>query len=582
MNGPDDSNNELTPLEEMGLLAAALCDGHITSTEARRLEGLACQSKEARRFLMHYIQLHGELYWDNAADTRVEGSCPIEQMFDADTPRRSVIPTLNRSAEPTVARRFRRRAIVAGAAAAAVILAAVSIGLLDRDGKQVVQPGPPPVRHVARLGATFEAQWVMPGPDTAIPTGAKLVAGRRLELGRGLAEISFNSGAGIILEGPAVFEPTSENGGVLHSGKLAANVPAGAAGFSVHTPSAMIVDLGTEFGVAVEADGTSEVQVFSGSVEISPDSPKGDDSSACQVHHGQIARIGPSAASVDDVVHLASANHRFVRTMPILRPSVGSVGKLRSLVAKHPRLIHHYPFEGTTRAEKCQDCRGDLHLAEAVMHTGRGGGTVGYTAEGLDATTEAIVPFRAKQSGNTVGVGLQSEDEFFPPDGMTVELLLEFVAVEEMQEEGFVSAAIATRADELNCGFLVAVADRGNLVHLLDGDADWVESGVKLAPGDWYYVAVTFSTRSDQTVINTYLANLDDERPVLEHVVENHVAPGVPAASRLGIGKGFDFSTAHAYPWSGSIDEVAFYDDVLDVETLRKHCQALTGSAASL
>ena len=581
MNGPDDSNNELTPLEEMGLLGAALCDGHITSTEVRRLEELARRSKEARRFLMRYIQLHGELYWDNAADTRVEGSCPIEQMFDADTPRPSVLPISNRSAEPTVARRFRPRTIVALAAAAAVILTAVSIGLLGPNGNHVVQPGPPPARGVARLGATSEAQWVMPGPDTAIPTGAKLVAGRRLELGRGLAEISFNSGARMILEGPAVFEPTSENGGFLHSGKLAANVPAGAAGFSVHTPSAMIVDLGTEFGVAVEADGTSEVQVFSGNVEISLDGPKRDDSSVCRVRAGQIVRIGPDAASVDDVVFLASANHRLVRTMPIPRPLVGSVAGLRSLVAKHPRLIHHYPFEGTSRLEKCQDCRGDLHLTEAVMQTGRGGGLVGYTAEGFDATTEAIVPFRAKQSGNTVGVGLQSEDEFLPPDGMTVELLLKYVAEEEMQEAGFVSTAIATRADELNCGFLVAAADRGNLVHLLDGDADWVESGVNLAPGDWYYLAVTFRTRSDRTVINTYLANLDDERPVLEHLVKNRVAPGVPAASRLGIGKGFDFSTAHAYPWSGSIDEVAIYDDVLDVETLRKHCRALTGSATS-
>ena len=575
MNGPDDSNNELTPVEEMGLLGAALCDGHITSTETRRLEELACQSKEARRFLMRYIQLHGELHWDNAADTRVEGSYPIEQMFDTDISRQSVIPTSDRSAEPAVRRRFRPRTIVAVAAAAALILAVLSIRLLERNGDHVVQSGPPPVRGVARLGATSGAQWVMPGRDTAIPTGAKLVADRRLELSRGLAEINFNSGAGMILEGPAVFEPTSENRGFLRSGKLAANVPAGAAGFSVRTPSAMIVDLGTEFGVAVEDDGTSEVQVFSGIVEISPANIEGDDSSVRRVHDGQTARIGPSTASVADVVDPASANHRFVRTMPIPRPLVGSVGKLRFLVAKHPRLIHHYTFEGTTRAEKCQDCPGDLHLSEAVMHTGRGGGLIDYTAEGFDATTEAIVPFRAKQLGNTVGVGLQSEDEFLPPDGMTVELLLQFVAVEEMHEEGFVSVAIATRADELNCGFLVAVADHGNLVHLLNGDADWVESGVKLAPGDWYYVAVAFRTQSDQTVINTYVANLDDERPVLEHVVKNHVAPGVPAASRLGIGKGFDSSTAHAYPWSGSIDEVAVYDDVLDLETLRKHCQAV-------
>ena len=581
MNEPDNPKNESNPLDEMELLAAALCDGHITSTEVCRLEELARQSKEARRFLMRYIQLHGELYWDTAAGTRVEGPCSIEQMFDTGTPRRSAIPTSTRSAGPAVARRFRPRTIVAAAVAAAAILAAVFIGLPDRNGDEVVQPGPPPVLEVARLGATHEAQWVMPGSDTAIPTGAKLAAGRRLELARGLAEISFDSGAGIILEGPAVFEPTSENGGYLHSGRLAANVPVGAAGFSVHTPSAVIVDLGTEFGVAVEDDGTSEVQVFSGNVEISPGGVTGDESSVCRVHDGQTTRIDPSAASVADVVYLASANHRFVRTMPIPRSSVGSAARLRALVAKHPRLIHHYPFEGTTRAEKCQDCRGDLHLAEAVMHTGRGGGQIDYTAEGFDSTTECIAPYRASQSGNSVGVGLQSEDEFIPPDTMTVELLLELADVKELHDAGFVSTALATRADELDCGFLVAVAEQGNLVHLLDGDADWVESGEELVPGDWYYVAVTFRVRSDQTLVNTYLANLDDERSTLVHVVQNHEVPGLPAASRLGIGKGFDFTTAHAYPWSGSIDEVAVYDDVLDVETLREHHLALTGSSRS-
>ena len=211
MNEP---NDELTPLAEMELLAAALCDGHITSTEVRRLEELACQSQEARRFLMRYIQLHGELYWDTAADTRVEASCPIEQMYDADTPPRSAEPTSTRSAGSTLARRFRPRTIVAAAAAAAVILAAISIGLPDRNHDRVVQPGQPAERAVAQLGATHEAQWVVPGPDTALPRGARLLAGRRLELGRGLAEVRFDSGAAIILEGPAEFEPTGREPGI--------------------------------------------------------------------------------------------------------------------------------------------------------------------------------------------------------------------------------------------------------------------------------------------------------------------------------------------------------------------------------
>ncbi len=572
---------ESNPPDEIGPLAAALCDGHITSTEAGRLEELARESDEARRFLLHYIQLHGELYWDTAAGTRVELSCPIEQVSAADTPRRSATPASTRSTSPTVARRYRLKTTAAAAVAAALVVTAVFVGLRDGDRDHAVQPAPPVRQAVALLGETYQAEWETAGSERAIAAGAKLAAGERLELGQGLAKIRFNSGAGMILEGPAVFEPTSENGGFLHSGNLMASVPVGAVGFSVVTPSATIVDLGTEFGVAVEDDGTSEVQVFVGRVEISPGEATGADSAGCQVGQGETARISPSAVTVEDIDYPSSASHRFVRTMPIPGPAVGSVAGLRSMVAKHVRLIHHYPFEGTTRAEKCQDWRGGLHLAEAVMHTGRGGGRIDYTAEGLDETSESISPYREGRSGNSVGVALQSEDEFLPPDAMTVELLLKFTAVAEMQEAGFVSTAIATRADELDCGFLVAVADHGNLVHLLDGGADWVECGTELVPGDWYYVAVTFRVRSGQTVVNTYLARLGNGQSTLRHVVENQKVPGVPSVSRLGIGKGFDYATAHAYPWSGSIDEVAIYDDVLDVETLRQHHLALTRGSTS-
>ena len=53
---------------------------------------------------------------------------------------------------------------------------------------------------------------------------------------------------------------------------------------------------------------------------------------------------------------------------------------------------------------------------------------------------------------------------------------------------------------------------------------------------------------------------------------------GVPAASRLGIGKAFDWSVAHAYPWTGALDEVAVYDAVLDRDTLESHLDMLLGS----
>jgi hypothetical protein len=179
---------------------------------------------------------------------------------------------------------------------------------------------------------------------------------------------------------------------------------------------------------------------------------------------------------------------------------------------------------------------------------------------------------------------------------MTVELLLNFAGFSEGQSP--VAAALATRADERHCSFLLAVVGDGRLTHLMDSQAPWVEAepgrpgpdgygpgpsvqnegGFTLIPGDWYYVASTFRVVSGKTVVNTYVANLSRGERTLSQVVKDQSAPGVPATSRLGIGKAFDANTAHAYPWSGRLDEIAIYDTILSPTTLAEHLQALAGT----
>ena len=69
----------------------------------------------------------------------------------------------------------------------------------------------------------------------------------------------------MIVEGPAQFEVTSRTSVSLDSGKLTAVVPHDITGFTVKTASALIADLGTEFGVDAEP-GQTYVEVFKGSV----------------------------------------------------------------------------------------------------------------------------------------------------------------------------------------------------------------------------------------------------------------------------------------------------------------------------
>jgi|MDTB01.1.fsa_nt_gb hypothetical protein len=88
-----------------------------------------------------------------------------------------------------------------------------------------------------------------------------------LNVSEGLAQIEFIQGATVILEGPAVFEITGTNTGVLTQGKLRANVPPVAKGFAVDLPRGNLVDLGTEFGLNVHDGGSTEIFVYKGKIK---------------------------------------------------------------------------------------------------------------------------------------------------------------------------------------------------------------------------------------------------------------------------------------------------------------------------
>ena len=108
-------------------------------------------------------------------------------------------------------------------------------------------------------------------------------------------EITYDTGAKVILQGPCTYEVDSDRSGYLAVGRLTARVEKGSgirdqgsgaihpsafslqpsafslqpsALFAVRTPTAVVTDLGTEFGVEVEESGATRSHVFQGSVEL--------------------------------------------------------------------------------------------------------------------------------------------------------------------------------------------------------------------------------------------------------------------------------------------------------------------------
>ena len=108
--------------------------------------------------------------------------------------------------------------------------------------------------------------------QNAVEVGTALPPGR-LAIKSGFAQVEFFCGATLIIEGPADLDILSETLARVRSGRLRAQVPPAACGFSLEVDDMKVVDLGTEFGLTVSAEG-ADVQVFDGEVELYPAAQK--------------------------------------------------------------------------------------------------------------------------------------------------------------------------------------------------------------------------------------------------------------------------------------------------------------------
>ncbi|MCD6296823.1 MAG: FecR domain-containing protein, partial [Deltaproteobacteria bacterium] len=150
---------------------------------------------------------------------------------------------------------------------------------------------------VATLTRSEGAQWE--NNLLVAEPGTQLIASD-YKLNKGFVEITFLDGAKVILEAPVNINLKNTNQMFLHSGKLAANIPPEAYGFRVDTPSASLIDLGTEFGLNVTPDNSSEFHVFKGKVSLKKNKDGSREISQI-INSGQARRITPDSDEIQKI-----------------------------------------------------------------------------------------------------------------------------------------------------------------------------------------------------------------------------------------------------------------------------------------
>jgi len=309
--------------ESLRELLDAACNDALTDEQFDRLEAALASSADARREYLRYFTLTGEIRYLVSLGQADLGFAEPPAVISLPQPAAPLPGGLFHGATDSIAWDWARSYLLAAVALGLFLLVAAFIPASwsgSNQSEQVARhtsesPAREPAREfVGQITGTASVKW-SDDPNYLPPLSVNVRLGRQYKLKSGLMEITYNTGAKVILEGPCDYTAESTAGGYLALGKLTAKVESGewrvesdnsrrltASGnntevaqtpeavslrllsksplapaphpsppaplFSVRTPTAVVTDLGTEFGIEVEDDGDMKTHVFQGAVEL--------------------------------------------------------------------------------------------------------------------------------------------------------------------------------------------------------------------------------------------------------------------------------------------------------------------------
>lgn len=375
---------------ELLQLVIAYTDGTASCEQFSRLESILDESEDARAFYIDALAMHAQIYWYRSQDKNELNTCPNcidwsavadassdedsgeillepgnETIFvSRDSSVSSPIPSLilpeasqNSSSHGfgyfssgwPVAYLIATLVTALGLFVCANTYIAPPLQIAGGVLPETEQYGMPPLALnagtpvVGRITGMVDCVLERSG-QRAVGSGQEILKspiflGERFNIRSGLLEISYDTGAKVILEGPVTYEVESAAGGYLAVGRLTArlenkkevgirneersasssSVLAPSSLFAVRTPTATVTDLGTEFGIEVDAKGLTTAHVFRGKVRFASgrSGQNAENAPILSANDSAHTEFAPGNAVVATVVRNAATPKAFLRAMPV-------------------------------------------------------------------------------------------------------------------------------------------------------------------------------------------------------------------------------------------------------------------------
>jgi len=146
---------------------------------------------------------------------------------------------------------------------------------------------------MGRLIGAYEARW----RGIQLPLDGPLHPGR-YDLREGAAKLKLGQGANLLLEAPCQIELAGPDELILASGRVIVEVSLPERGFQVRTRTAVITDLGTEFGVIAHPDGSTEAHALKGRISVALDPERTNRPKSLVAREGQATTVDATGESL--------------------------------------------------------------------------------------------------------------------------------------------------------------------------------------------------------------------------------------------------------------------------------------------